>query len=857
MPDRQAASRNALRKPLLRPRIRFDIWLPWVVLAVSLAITADLWRHDERKADQILQSDFDFHVRETIGLIEQRMAAYQQVLNGASGLFASSGNIGRAAYRDYAAALSLERSHPAIQGLNFVEMVPAGAVERYEKSMRSRGLEDYRVTPAASDSPYVAIPFYEPLFDGNLMPPGFDLFGDLVQRDAMERALLHGGTALSGKVDLPSGAQGRSRPGFVMYLPVIRKNRPNRSASIQLADVLGWVAAPIRIDDLMRPPSHEDANELDVEVYDGTEIAAPMLLYDTDNWPTHLGTSDGRFQTIERITVANRTWTVAVHSLPRFEARRDNSGTVKAWSGAGVSILLAFISWLLVSSRSRAIATARDMTRKLIEREARYRQMFEDSASIAFLLDPANGRIVDANAAAVLFWGYPLPRLRRMRLDEIDIGPREDMLASMATVTSGSGSRFECQHRLANGSVRDVVLYAGTLEYQGKVLIYSIVHDITARKQAEMALRSSEERYRLIAENTSDVIWMMDAETLRFGYVSPSVERQRGYTPEEMMSLQAAPSSGKTPEQAPNAMVLMESRFRERIRRFLAGDESQRREIVEIDILHKDGHPIPLEIVSTLVCDENNIPRSIIGVSRDISSRRAAQEEQKRFVAMVSHEFRTPLATIDGAVQRLQATVHHVDAPTRHRYDKIQKATDRLTALLDDYLTQERLETVGQGLHLSDASPLALLQDSAASARALSAEHVITIDTVDLPESFRCDVDRMRLTLRVLADNAIKYTPPGSQVMLRACVAQGGIEFIVTDNGEGIPNSELPYVFDRFFRGRRAAQQTGSGLGLHMARRVVEMHGGTLTAHNRAEGGAQFRIWLPYESSPMPLSAFA
>lgn len=824
------------------------------MLAVALGVTADLWRNDERKAEQILQSDFDFHVRETIDLIEQRMAAYQQVLHGANGLFASSRMVDRAAYRDYAAALGLEHSNPAIQGLNFVELVPAADIDRYAETMRRRGLDGYRIR-RAGDSPYVAIPFYEPLFDGKRMPPGFDMLADPVQRDAMERSLFHGGIALSGKVELPSGGQSGSRPGFVMYLPVYRMNRADRTAATQASDIIGWIAAPIRIDDLMRPPSYEDANELDVEVYDGADIAESMLMYDTDARPTHLGEASGRFQAVERIVVANRTWTVAVHSLPRFEARLDRSGTVKGWSGVGASVLLAFITWLLVSSRSRAVAAARDMNRTLIERETRYRRMFEDSPSIAFLIDPASGRIVDANAAAVLFWGYPLPRVRRMRLEEIHVGPRDDMLAMTHSISAGSGSRFECRHRLADGNERDVVLYAGTLEHQGKSLIYAIVHDVTARKQAELALRRSEERYRLIAENTSDVIWMMDAHTLRISYMSPSVERQRGYTPDEVIALQASNAEDGPHGLMSNALALMENNLRERIRRFLDGDESKRREIIELDVQHKEGHPIPLEIVSTLVCDEYNIPRTIIGVSRDISVRRAAQEEQKRFVAMVSHEFRTPLATIDGAVQRLQANLSHVDAPTRHRYDKIQKATDRLTALLDDYLSQERIDTIGQGLHISDASPLALLHDSAASARALSADHVITIDVTGLPQTFRCDIDRMRLTLRVLADNAVKYTPPGSQVVLQAGAAANGIEFIVADNGHGIPDSELPFVFDKFFRGRRASQQTGSGLGLHMARRVVEMHGGTLSANNRPEGGAQFRIWLPSESTPSFASA--
>jgi len=491
------------------------------------------------------------------------------------------------------------------------------------------------------------------------------------------------------------------------------------------------------------------------------------------------------------------------------------------------------------------VEAARELHRELSDRETRYRHMFERSASITFVVDPANGRIVDANGAAEAFWKYPARRLRQMSIFDIDAGPRDDLQALLAALCARNASHFERRHRLATGELRDVEVYAGKLIHRDMVFIYAILHDITTRKQAEQAVRTSDERFRLIAENTGDVIWMMDAQHLQFTYISPAIALQCGFTPDEMMALHRAAQASPAPPAA-RSMAEMQQRLRERIRRYMDGDESVRREAHELDQPHKDGRTIPLEVVSTLLCDENKVPRSIIGVSRDISARRQAQEEQKRFVAMVSHEFRTPLATIDGAVQRLQATAGAADDATQKRYTKIQKSVDRLTALLDDYLTQDRIDSAGHGLHLSLASPLALLGDAQASAKALSAEHVIDVDARDAPKQFLCDVDRLRLTLRVLADNAVKYTPPGSRIALRARgLAHGGIEFVVADNGNGIAPHELPHVFDKFFRGQSAAQQSGSGLGLHMARAVVEMHGGTLTASNRPTGGAQFTVWLP------------
>jgi PAS domain S-box-containing protein len=239
-------------------------------------------------------------------------------------------------------------------------------------------------------------------------------------------------------------------------------------------------------------------------------------------------------------------------------------------------------------------------------------------------------------------------------------------------------------------------------------------------------------------------------------------------------------------------------------------------------------------------------PRAAICFGIDVTARRQMEAERERFVAMVSHEFRTPLATIDGAVQHLETHAEHADEATRKRYVKIQKAVDRLISLLDDYLLQERMGQSAQGLELAPVAPAALLQDLRAAAGALSSEHRIVLEDEGLPPAVACDADLMRLALRVLADNAVKYTPPGCEIRL-ACrrAAEGGVEFLVRDNGPGIAEDELPQLFDKFFRGRAAAAQSGSGIGLHLARSVIVSHGGRLSARNVPEGGAEFRVWLP------------
>lgn len=243
---------------------------------------------------------------------------------------------------------------------------------------------------------------------------------------------------------------------------------------------------------------------------------------------------------------------------------------------------------------------------------------------------------------------------------------------------------------------------------------------------------------------------------------------------------------------------------------------------------------------------------TLVGSVRDVTQ--AQQEEaqrgleQKRFASMLSHEFRTPLATIDGAVQRLVATGHGADEATRKRYVKIQTAVERLLGMIDDYLSPERMAAIGRERVADGIAPLVLLEQAAAT---VPASHPVQLHLdEDLPARLRCDVPGMALALKILLDNAVKFSAPGSPIQLEGRLApQGGVEFSVLDRGPGVPPDDMPLLFDKGYRGIHAAGHAGAGLGLYMARAVVEVHGGSFQVNNRTDGGAAFRIWLPVSGS--------
>ena len=351
-------------------------------------------------------------------------------------------------------------------------------------------------------------------------------------------------------------------------------------------------------------------------------------------------------------------------------------------------------------------------------------------------------------------------------------------------------------------------------------------------RRALLRARAGETQFRLLAEHSRDAQFLLDATTLELLYISPAAQRVTGF---DMPALRehAARLAADVPA---------------RLRRWQDGDTSRLSLTREAELPHRDGQMLALEITSTLVERMAGRPWTLVGSVRDVTQ--AQQEEaqraleQKRFASMLSHEFRTPLATIDGAAQRLVATGGGADEATRKRYTKIQAAVDRLLAMIDDYLSPERMAAIGRERAADGIAPLALLQQAAAT---VPASHPVQLRLdEDLPARLRCDVAGMALALKILLDNAVKFSPAGSPITLEGRLAPpGGVEFVVQDCGPGVPEAEMAQVFDKGYRGMHAAGHAGAGLGLYMARAVVEVHGGSLRLNNREQGGAALRIWLP------------
>lgn len=219
----------------------------------------------------------------------------------------------------------------------------------------------------------------------------------------------------------------------------------------------------------------------------------------------------------------------------------------------------------------------------------------------------------------------------------------------------------------------------------------------------------------------------------------------------------------------------------------------------------------------------------------------AAFGEQRRFTADASHELRTPLAVISGHVEMLR----DLDMDPSEHADELALISDevaRMGRLVDDLLALARLESGAPGAH----QPLevsSLVAEAAARGRGLGPRSIRVETQPDLWVSG--DPDQLMQALLNLVGNAVTHTAPGGAIWLTAGASIRGVSIAVIDDGPGIRREDLSRVFDRFFRvqGPRDAS-SGSGLGLAITRRLIELHGGTITAGNRSQGGAVFTIEL-------------
>jgi PAS domain S-box-containing protein len=477
--------------------------------------------------------------------------------------------------------------------------------------------------------------------------------------------------------------------------------------------------------------------------------------------------------------------------------------------------------------------------------EAELRALFSAMKDVILVLD-SEGRYLRVAPTNPSLLYRPSEEMLGKTLHEVFPPEQADAFLDSVRRALDSGEPVETEYSLWIADKE--IWFAGTVSPLQEDQVLYIARDITERKRAEEELRRSEaglaEAQRIA--HLGNWEWDLVADEV---YWSDEVFRIYGYEPKAFV-----PTLERLFE-------VVRPDYRERLRAAIDG-AIYRDEPYDFEhrIVRPDGEERVVHRRAEVVRDEDGKPIKMIGTVHDITERKRAEEDMKEanrrleelavlkadFTAMVAHELDTPLAVIRGYADMLATGELDIDEQAR-ALDRVQAETDLLEALVSDVRSAAAVERDDFAIELQQVALDGLLRDAAAFVGTLHGDHrLVTQGATD--GWVLADPHRIRQVLRNLLSNAAKYSPDGTPIELRTApsATPGRVRIEVADRGPGIHPDDAARIFEKFVRGRDGGGRkvAGTGLGLYLSKRILQVHGSELTLDTEPGGGSVFGFEL-------------
>lgn len=827
--------------------------LRWTIFILVCGLTLTFTGLHFYNTEKLIQEQAAYEERlEHVTLaMESQFTDAMYGIRGAIALDASLRQVGANQFRDYVGALNLAEDFKGVRAF--------GAIER----VAQKGTADtYRVK------------FVEPQH-AQAGQAGLELGADPIAREAIERAITTAKPALSGVMNLQQ--DGHSSPGFFYLVPVFNKPSIPSSPDARRAalKVIFYAQMDARIFYSQNEILNAARRLADFEIYDGAQIAASKLIFSNHAFlsasrlrtaPLHY-LADSKYKKDVTLQIGGHDITVHSGSIRYFETFVDSTFTSRIFGivGVALSILLASIIWLVLSARDRAESIARTVTKELrnsLNETRDFQYAMDQNLSVS--ITDRQGNIIFVNDLFCKLTGYSRAEVigKNHRILKSGMQPDSLWVDMWQTISAGGVWRSETCNRSKDGRLYWVDVVVAPIFNESVIEKYiSIRIDINAARTAQDSLAQERRNLQNIIMGTGAGTWELNVQSGVLNCNQRWAE-MIGYTLEELEPVNLEVWAKIC---HPDDAVLI----RQQVRDYFAGLTDSLD--MQLQMRHKEGRWVWVRTLAKISeRDEEGNPLRLSGTNLDISTEKhheeslrhamqiaqAARATKSQFLANMSHELRTPMNAILGMLRLLQST-----ALTQRQKDytsKTEGAAKSLLGLLNDILDLSKIDAGKMELELQPFRVDHLMRDLSvilsSSVAGKQIEVLFDLDT-KMPVALVGDALRLKQILINLGGNAVKFTVQGSVVLqIRVLITNHTfttLRFSMIDTGIGIAPKNIDRIFEGFAQAEASTTRRfgGSGLGLSICKRLVEIMGGNITLESEVDKGSTFSFALTFPNT--------
>lgn len=824
---------------------------PWVVAAIAVtgtAISVGVRESLLDRQDRLIAARFDLVAEDRVQAIEREFAISIAAIQSLRALYAASREVERHEFHAFCKTLVAENE--AIQAFEWIPRIQSAEREIHEQITQAQGFDAYQITVAngaemvrAPDrKEHFPVHFIEPM-KGNEKAFGFDLSSNAVRLKALKKARDADAPIATSRIRLVQET-GRQN-AILVIVPIFRKEVPNETAEQRQQNLSGYILAAFRIGDtVVNAIGAKRASDMSIHIFDESAAPSDRLLHTSlaqneFTLLTHQAAVDDTGVHFKRqFRIAGRRWLLHCKPTQQFLARQSTSGpTIALVIGL---IFTAFLAALLWALTKRTVAVEAIAAKNAEERDS-FWELSLDLMCIAGFdgnlkkVNPAWERTLGHSARALLSQPY---------MEFVHPDDRITTAAEAERLFEGHiMMQFENRFKCTDHSYKWLLWNAVPLPDKG--LIYAAARDITKQKRDAQELKESEERFRDLFENSSDLIQSVDP-TGKLLYVNPAWCQTLGYSAEESKSLNIFSIIH------PDSMNHCQQTFE----KLMTGEELER---IDAVFLTKHGERIYVE--GNVSCRfEDGKPVATRGIFRDITERRISEQaltrqsdelarsnaDLEQFAYIASHDLRSPLRAIANLSEWIEEDLgENLTGEAQVNMDLLRGRIARMETLIDDLLAYSRAGRAPSDFR--DVNTHDLVKD--------------VIFLMNPPEQFKFVIHSnmpifetapgpLKQVFSNLIGNAIKHHDrPDGCIEISAKTLEDFYEFQVTDDGPGIDPKFHERAFQLFHTLQSRDKVEGSGMGLALVKKVVETEGGCVKLESERGHGTTFRFTWPLQTN--------